>query len=1098
MFSESSCLNSGVQTAGFSWTIPLIRSVPRLAKVTRREDVDDMLLALLQRTPVAWSFTFRTLMGPIQRKYAGVYWDRIAQWQRSVTANVMMALDADETIQLTELTHDDRDHPLNVPLVLKPDPDDPKIKNTAYLEDIRAHLTAPGGDAILRVRKNSIALLEAFIACAAVMEFDRANPKVAAGSATVQLNPDFASYVKQPAVQVPYSLRIESEVAAAPIGAVVGAQTRPPATPLEFSSFVVPDLTGEKTISEFVSAQFREKIVLPGLLDVPEDPLHLLKRLHDALATLAAAPPDQLEWAFRGVLDLYSTRLDAWITSLATARLAEHREQAPTGLHIGGWGVVEGLRPDNPAVAASESLGFVHAPSLGQAASMAVMRSARLTHRDAEGRMFDLDLTSRRVRQAIRILEGISAGQRLAALLGYRIERGLQERDLLLAQWILPLRQQCPLRSERPNDPEVAEPVDVVAARDVVDGLALLQRWAAEGNGLLTAAKIDPGAFAAVGAVLDDVARLSDAVSDVLVSESVHQATSGNLERSGAALAAHDRQSPPPDPEFVRTPRAGAILTHRVGVWLPRDSVAPADGWPADLRSSAEPRLDRWLGQILGDPAHWTVQARLVRPALDADGNPVEEAAPTVVELAPIGVDSLGLSAMSLVLAARRPGSGTPSELESRLAAHYSQSAEVGALRPTADDRLDLVSDGLAALLDLAAWATDVLSAAPLSADHLASAVDVTTKAASATTDVAEAVGRAEVVLAQVQTLLTAARTATADHTQDPADPARETALLDALLALVEVEGPDALPSAGVVLAEHAESVLTHVQARIDAAMAMPVPTPAPVDPGDEPAPGVVEDGALVRARGMVRILLGNGQPFLPVLQPTDPALIAASLGDRAELIGDDPTVVVSWLHQSALVRPQLDPLSALLVHAEAAGADVGAQLAVVQTPRTPHQRWVALPFGPDGPPPAGSVGLVLHATAGLDPATGGAGVIVDSWTDAVPESSETTAVTFHFDAPGSRAPQSMLLAVHPDQNPDRWDFDTLVGCVHEAMDLAQLRTIGSKELAPFGTFLPAIFLPDSYTRDVAGVNYNDLVAAAVMNGVGGLVTDHILGKSVK
>jgi hypothetical protein len=155
------------------------------------------------------------------------------------------------------------------------------------------------------------------------------------------------------------------------------------------------------------------------------------------------------------------------------------------------------------------------------------------------------------------------------------------------------------------------------------------------------------------------------------------------------------------------------------------------------------------------------------------------------------------------------------------------------------------------------------------------------------------------------------------------------------------------------------------------------------------------------------------------------------------------------------------------------------------------------LPFGPDGAPPAGSVGLVLHAATGLDPTTGGAGVIVDSWTDAVPESSETTAVTFHFDAPGSRAPQSMLLAVHPDQNPDRWDFDTLVGCVHEAMDLAQLRTLGSKELAPFGTFLPAIFLPDSYTRDIAGVNYSDLVAAAFKNGVGGLVSDHILGKSV-
>ncbi len=101
---------------------PLIDGVPRLAKVRRREDVDDLLLALLQRTPVAWSLTFRQLVGPIQRKAISPRWDLMAAYQQSVTAGLMVQLGVTGLPLFAELTHDDRDHPLNVPLVSKPDP----------------------------------------------------------------------------------------------------------------------------------------------------------------------------------------------------------------------------------------------------------------------------------------------------------------------------------------------------------------------------------------------------------------------------------------------------------------------------------------------------------------------------------------------------------------------------------------------------------------------------------------------------------------------------------------------------------------------------------------------------------------------------------------------------------------------------------------------------------------------------------------------------------------------------------------------------------------------------------------------------------------
>lgn len=1075
---------------------PLVADVPRISKVTRSEDVDDMLLALLQRTPVAWSLTYRKQIGPIERTAVSVWWDAVAAFQREVTAMLLARLRVYELTLLSELTHDDQDHPLHVPLVSKPDPTpaDPKRTSTAYLSEIQSLLIDPAGSDILDARQNSVALLEALAAASGVIENRKAGKRIVAAQAQVlQLSPEFTAYARRQSEKLPYMLRVETAVAP-PVA--TGTDVPIPSTSREFATMAFPAITGTQTIAQFVGTQLSKQIDIPGALDSPDDPLHQLGLTAAALGTLAEAPADQLEWAFRGVLDLYSTRLDAWITSLATARLSEHRAATPTGIHLGGWGFIEDLRPDQGT--ASDSLGFVHAPSIAQAASTAVLRSARQTHRDEQGRLFDLDLSSRRVRQALRILEGIGNGQRLAALLGYRIERGLQDRDLSLAQWILPLRQLCPLRSDRPEDPDQAEPVESVAARDVVDGLALLARWAADRAGLLAAARINAAdARTGVTAVLDDVAGLADAVSDVLVAEAVHQATSGNLERSGAALAAHDRQEPAPDPEFVRTPRDGAVVTHRVGVWLDRNAVAPATGWASDVRSIAEPRLDRWLGMVLGDPSGWAVGASIIHPpAPDADGVVPPDAQPKATPLPALRLDTLGLSALSLVLAARRPGAGASTELEMVIGAHLSRTPEAIAAAAGPADRLDIDLESLSLLLDLTAWAADVVGAMPLRGEHLASSTDVSgTRGPVVTVDVAEAVARAASVRATIEKLVSRLKDSISAYEQDPS-PVNEGRLLDSLLALVPVEGPDALPTApDTTITEHAVGLVERVSLRLKAAQSVPTPAAPVVEPGDLPTPGTGEDGELVQARGVVRVLLGNGQPLLPVLTPTDPEPFTAALTGRKDLLGGDGTAAVTWLHRSALVRPQLDALSALLVNAEADGADVAGDLAVLQSPHRPGSPWLALPYDASGPPPVGSAGMVWHAPDGLNPTSGGAGLLVDTWTEAIPASEQTTAVTFHFDAPGARAPQAMLLAVHPAREPDRWDFGTLLACVNEAADLAHLRTVGTTELAPFSTFLPALFLPEAYTRDAPGVRYHELAANAAKLEAGGLVGAYIIGR---
>jgi hypothetical protein len=169
-----------------------------------------------------------------------------------------------------------------------------------------------------------------------------------------------------------------------------------------------------------------------------------LMEVHGALRQLLSVPTAVLARLAAGVLDLASHRLDAWVTAQASGRLATLRTRKPAGVRLGGYGVVEGVRPPGAPPA---SQGYIHAPSLGQAATAAVLRSGHLAHLGGDGAPLAIDLSSRRVRHALSLLDGVRAGQPLGALLGYRLERGLHEnhRELVLDRYITALRALAPL-----------------------------------------------------------------------------------------------------------------------------------------------------------------------------------------------------------------------------------------------------------------------------------------------------------------------------------------------------------------------------------------------------------------------------------------------------------------------------------------------------------------------------------------------------------------------------------------------------------------------------------------------------------------------------
>ena len=255
------------------------------------------------------------------------------------------------------------------------------------------------------------------------------------------------------------------------------------------------------------------------------------------------------------------------------------------------------------------SAGYVHAPSLAHASTAAVLRSGFLAHGGSADDVLAVDLSSARVRRALDIIDGVRHGEQLAAVLGYRIERALRERQL--GQYILGLRAAAPLTVDVDG---TSDESTAAIAGSVADGERLVDLHA-EGRLFGTDGQPFPGDDvnrAAVESVIADAADAVDALADVLLAESVHQLVRGDTAGASAALAAIDEGATPPQPDVTRTHHGGhrAHPSHRrrprrrrrTGPRLGGNRVATAGprrtgprsvGWPAARTAGPNPHRRR-------------------------------------------------------------------------------------------------------------------------------------------------------------------------------------------------------------------------------------------------------------------------------------------------------------------------------------------------------------------------------------------------------------------------------------------------------------------------------------------------------------------------
>ena len=129
------------------------------------------------------------------------------------------------------------------------------------------------------------------------------------------------------------------------------------------------------------------------------------------------------------------------------------------------------------------------------------MRNAYDSNKSAgTGNPFAINLSSDRVRIADSFLEGIRNGQSLAALLGYHFERGLHDKHSLgqgeVDKFIYPLRKVFPLVANKLADTSDEDAsIESIEARNVIDGLKLIQHVQANGITTYPSVSLRPKAY---------------------------------------------------------------------------------------------------------------------------------------------------------------------------------------------------------------------------------------------------------------------------------------------------------------------------------------------------------------------------------------------------------------------------------------------------------------------------------------------------------------------------------------------------------------------------------------------------------------------------
>ena len=825
--------------------------------------------------------------------------------------------------------------------------------------------------------------------------------------------------------------------------------------------------------------------------------LHL-KEMRTAMLELANQSTKTLNKLLSDHLDVISYRLDAWETGLFHKRLAEQRKEQKEGVYIGAYGWVENLKMEAkelvqvdkellPEVGAKifkvkENAGFVHSPSLNHATAAGVLMAGYHNHATKSNPSpFSVNLSSARVRRALYVLQGIQQGQSIEALLGYQFERALHDITTStsnnLNQYTLDIREKFPIEAQSiPQQGTQAQ--ETISPFSVVNGLNLSK---AKSNQLTS---LVPNAThrQLILKEIDTLKDTLDALNDLLVAESAFQATQGKTDRTAALLNAMKYAEMPPELEINKTPRSSHLnMTNRISLHFNRGgNIKPGKGWVKknSPRSLAEPGLNEWLESMIGDPRNIVCEVCQLDDELEINSRSITLA-------------RLKLNAIDIVFMAGEDMQSAAKELEFHIEHAYRKLETV--LDNTilkikfSPENLTKNNRPLISVLPLLRNLRLCLGTA-----RAASAKDFQPQTKSVNQqpdlafqwDAAELETRVTKANNSLQSLLNTVlgKVPNGRQPKDENNPANFRALIEAyhnngssLAYLKKIELTKGSSKALIRFLRqiYLYGVKVNYPFGIDVKnknqetelLVQFLSAVATVQKKTSNATKLLIDAQssekinvkVNRLKEAGKAVLGDDFTIIPLFKYSNGNDIKSSLTQNAhnDLLRfarvqegtNDELVMESWLASMGTVRKNIKFFNDARIISEAQGNNE-IEFMPCQLPFKELDPWYAVEFPAidertgeaydikDDTICIGMSGDAARRTNALQSA-----IVIDDWTEFVPNSKEISGIAFNYNQPNASAPNTMLLAVEPT-GAKNWNWDEIMGVIDNTLIRAKSRAV--------------------------------------------------------
>jgi len=842
-----------------------------------------------------------------------------------------------------------------------------------------------------------------------------------------------------------------------------------------------------------------------------------INQAKDALQTLSSLPTARLERLLAEHIDTLNYRLDSWQTALFDRRVRQQRQldvqqqTRRTGIYIGSYGYLENVQanPDKGRKIPEDVLptelhegkdnlylnprngGYVHTPSLNHATAAAILRNGYLTHSSPTDRAkLAVNLSSDRVRRAKDLIDGVRNGQPLEVLLGYLFERGLHDwttrpvAPVILDQLKPVFRAGFPIkRTKIPRQGFDSEPAEVIDDFSVTNGLDLAQSTAAFPYGITDMPPLDNDQVNAIKTEKLNLENALDALRDVLTAECAYQLALGNFDRAAAVMQAVSGGQLPVEIEVINSSR-GTDLSFTNRVTLQFDPGVSANPWPAialTRRARTEPALNNWAGAMIGDPTSIKCMVRAVDAKgitlLDGGGNPIQGA----VRLADLEVQPLDF----VYLIRKKVDATGYSEIESRVRHQFARSFS---LSDGTIVQIEFTNKGaggpadrsFAEILPFANAIRETIGKArPLQAQDFAPASKTVAQPSDnpGNIDTAELKSRVADIRAEFDGLFADLDTAAVDADTLQTQTAVEL-LRQRLFDIAGAGVPHAFPLSATGFGDTERSSLVS-QAKSLHDRYETVKSAYDDKLGLVNAAGAKAPQQLGQLTAMARAFLGEDFVLLPQFALTDPADVSQADANRDQLLKyaretmNVPLPVEEWLHGVSLVRPNMHNLGTVLMLSETFNHDV-PPCSPLQLPFRDQDTWLAIEF-PEGTAIVHDTIAVLQCLPqGFKPSGTQIGLLIDEWTETLPQKEEVSGIAFNYDQPNSAPPSAILLAVTP-QITGKWQWDDLANTVLDTMERAKLRAVEPDmidTLGGFATLLPPTISEFNTSRNGISLDY--------------------------